>query len=115
MPVSPGRWLSNSVNASRPPAEAPTPTTMGSEPRLSLSSAVSRTAGAREAAFTAAREAFPREAVGRPGPGEAGFREECTPAPGRRLPVFFATRHPHLTRPANGRHQRNARADNLAR
>src|SRR5271157_566139 len=30
MPVSSGRWLSSSVNASSPPAEAPTPTTNGS-------------------------------------------------------------------------------------
>src|ERR1039458_1140006 len=40
MPVSAGRLLSNSVNASSPPAEAPTPTTRGSDPSPSPSPSV---------------------------------------------------------------------------
>src|SRR5271157_2095741 len=43
MPVSAGRWSSSSVNASSPPAEAPTPTTKGSVPGASRSPAAGRT------------------------------------------------------------------------
>src|ERR1039457_2930145 len=102
MPVSSGRWLSNSVNASSPPAEAPTPTTMGSELPLSRSSAAGRMIVATEAGFTAAVGVFPGERVRRFGRGEAGARGERAPPPGRRLPVFFATGYHYLT----GRHAR---------
>src|ERR1035441_3667484 len=96
MPVSPGRWLSNSVNASSPPAEAPTPTPRG-ELRLSRSSAAGRTMAAPEAGFTAGVGVFPGERVGRFGRAESGAREERTTRLGRRLPVFFAKRHHYLS------------------
>src|ERR1017187_10448531 len=78
MPVSSGRWLRSSENASRPPAEAPTPTTMAH------SSADDSTAVATaETGLTAEVGVFPF----------AEARRECLTSPGRGLPVFFATRH----------------------
>src|ERR1039458_9264454 len=98
MPVSWGRWLSNSVNASRPPAEAPTPTTMGSELPSAGSSAGGRTIAAAETGVTDAVEVFPARGVPRLGPRRPVGRRERTTPPGRRLPVLFATRHHYLSR-----------------
>src|ERR1017187_930987 len=98
MPVSWGRLLSNSVNASRPPAEAPTPTTMGSELPSAGSSAVGRTSAAAETGVTDAVEVFPAGGVRRLGRGASGARRERTNPPGRRLPVLFTTRHHYLSR-----------------
>src|ERR1035441_6054606 len=42
MPVSSGRWLSSSVNASSPPAEAPMQTTRGSVPASPATTAAGR-------------------------------------------------------------------------
>src|ERR1039458_3595933 len=99
MPVSPGRWLSNSVNASSPPAEAPTPTIMRSELPLSHSSAAGRAIIASDAGFTAAVELFPGERVRRFfGLGESGTRGERAIPPGQLLPVFFAKLYHCLSR-----------------
>src|ERR1017187_9265259 len=97
MPVSSGRWLSNSVNASSPPAEGPTPTIRGPPPSA-CSSAASRAIAAPEAGVTAAVEVFPGERVRRFGRGESGARGERATPPGRPLPVFFATGYHYLSR-----------------
>src|ERR1035441_8728307 len=92
MPVSSGRCLSNSVNASSPPAEAPTPTMGG---RLTSRSGTG---------ITAAAEAFPAGAVSRFGRGTSGARGERATWSGRPPPVFFVTRNSYLSRrnePAN--------------
>src|SRR5580692_7074614 len=88
MPVSFGRWLSNSVKASSPPAEAPTPTTRGS----TRSSGAGCAIATGETGFTAALLAFPFALVPRFG-DESRRRGERAPLLGRRLTVFSATRH----------------------
>src|ERR1035441_207578 len=85
MPVSSGRWLSNSVNASNPPADAPMPTMGGTQP------------SGMETGLTAV-EVFPAGAVRCFGRGESGARGEPATSSGRPLPVFFVTRHPYLSR-----------------
>src|ERR1035437_10333268 len=107
MPVSSGRWLSSSVNASRPPAEAPTPT-MGGELPSARFPAAGRTIATAETGLTAAVEVFPGGVVRRFGLGESGARGEHAISPGRRLPVFFAKRHHYLSR-------RDERASSLER
>src|ERR1035438_3865554 len=86
MPVSSGRWPSNSVNASNPPADAPTPTMGGTLP------------SGMETGLRAAVEVFPAGAVRRFGRDESGTRGEGAASSGRPLPVFFVTRDPHLSR-----------------
>src|ERR1035438_2844282 len=86
MPVSSGRWPSNSVNASNPPADAPTPTMGGTLP------------SGMEPGLRAAVEVFPAGAVRRFGRDESGTRGEGAASSGRPLPVFFVTRDPHLSR-----------------
>src|ERR1017187_4913446 len=98
MPVSSGRWLSNSVNASSPPAEAPTPTTLGSELPLSRSSGAGRMIGTPETGFTAAGGVFPGEVARRFGLGDSAARGERATPPRRRLPFFFAERNYFLSR-----------------
>src|SRR5271157_703508 len=97
MPVSPGKWLSNSVNASSPPAEAPTPATRGSELPVSRFPAAGRAIAEPETGLTAAVGFFPGERIGRFG-REPGARGDGGILPGRGLPVFFATRHHYLSR-----------------
>src|ERR1035441_9326259 len=80
MPVSSGRWLSNSVNASNPPADAPMPTMGGTQP------------SGMETGLTAG-EVFPAGAVRCFGRGDSGARGEPATSSGRPLPVFFVTRH----------------------
>src|ERR1017187_3252273 len=89
MPVSSGIWLSNSVNASSPPAEAPMPTTRGSE----LTSATGSMIGAAETGLTGAGEVL----RGRFGRDESGARRARAAPPGRLLPVFFAKCHHYLS------------------
>src|ERR1017187_6138128 len=107
MPVSSGRWLSSSVNASRPPAEAPTPT-MGGELPSARFPAAGCTIATAETGLTAAVEVFPGGVVRRFGRGESGARGERATSPGRRLPVFFAKRHHYLS-------PRDERASSLER
>jgi hypothetical protein len=97
MPVSSGKWPSNSVNASKPPAEAPAPTTMGRELPKSRSLAAGSTLAAAGTLLDGAVEIFPA-GVFRRVKGESGARGERATPPGRRLPVFFAKRHHYLSR-----------------
>src|SRR5690349_8225363 len=90
MPVSAGRWLSNSANASRPPAEAPTPTMSRgaagiSSPPVSATG-TSETSGARTAGVLLVEGVFSLE-------GREGNGGECAPPPRCRLPVIVATHH----------------------
>ena len=61
-------------------------------------SAAGRTVATAETGLTAAAEVFPGGVVRRFGRGESGARGERATPPGRRLPVFFATRHHYLSR-----------------
>src|ERR1035438_3579514 len=91
MPVSSGRWPRNSLNASRPPAEAPTPT-------------ISRTVGSTaKTGVAAAVEVLGTEGVRRLGRDETGTRGECATWSGRLPPFFIVTRHPHFS----GRNERD--------
>jgi len=96
------------VNASRPPAEAPTPTTRGRELRPSRFPAAGRAPAAAEMDFTAAVEVFRAGAVRRLRRGESDARPESVTSPRRPLPLFFATRHHYLSR-------RDERASSLDR
>jgi hypothetical protein len=60
MPVSSGRWLSNSVNASSPPAEAPTPTTEWGELPSVFAPAAGRTRPLHERGFRLLRRSSSR-------------------------------------------------------
>ena len=97
MPVLFGRWLRSSVNASSPPAEAPTPTT-GGNLSTAHSSAAGRTRATAESGLGAAVKVFAAGVVRRFGRGESEARAERSTLPGRRLPVFFANRHQSLSR-----------------
>src|SRR5580704_17812807 len=60
MPVSSGKWMSSSVNASSPPAEAPTATTIGVGPAPVCSPAVGCANVAEDAAAEALSTAVAR-------------------------------------------------------
>src|ERR1043166_8006840 len=101
MQVLSGRWVSRSVNASSPPAEAPTPTTLRAEPAFSAAEATDTGLITASEAFPVARALLPAapallrtlgwsEVVRRMGVLR-GVRA------GRASPVFFANRHHYLS------------------
>src|SRR5579863_36265 len=98
MPVSFGRWLSSSVNASNPPAEAPMPT-IGHGPAAAYSPAADPLKGIGDSGFLADRVPFlPVGAAGRLRSDVCGMRGGRKALRGESLPVFFFATH-HLCLP----------------
>src|SRR5437879_4389382 len=98
MPVSAGSWLSSSVNASSPPAEAPIPT-IGNELPGARSTADAPLTPTAETVLRADSAAFLRVSAAWSWEGRSGACGEPKVLRGARLPAFFvATHHQCLSR-----------------